>query len=72
MAQEPDEKRAWLEYSAAGLMFPASIAVGVAIGYLLDKWLHTEPWLLVLFMFYGAGAGFYHVYKIARRDGKKK
>ena len=72
MAEDKDEKNSWLEYSAVGLMFPASIAIGTAIGYLLDKWLHTAPWLIVLFMFYGAGAGFYNVYKITRRDDKKK
>ena len=32
-----------------------AIAVGVAIGYFLDRWLHTKPWLTLLF----GGLGFF-------------
>jgi F0F1-type ATP synthase assembly protein I len=39
----PDKKK-WLAYSSAGLMFPSSILVGFAIGYFLDKWLKTDPY----------------------------
>ena len=33
----------------------AAVVVGGLIGYFLDRWLHTKPWLLILF----GGAGFY-------------
>lgn len=59
----------------AGLMFPSSIAVGVAIGYGLDRLFNTAPVLLIVFFFYGAAAGFYNLYKIskgARRDDHDK
>jgi len=55
-------------YLTAGLMFPVSITVGLVIGYYLDHWLHTSPVLFLVFMVYGAGAGFYHVYKITRNS----
>jgi ATP synthase protein I len=33
----------------------AAVVVGGLIGYFLDRWLHTKPWLLLLF----GGIGFY-------------
>lgn len=43
----------------------ASLIVGVGIGWLLDVWLGTAPWLLVGFFFLGAGAGIVNVYRAA-------
>jgi len=45
--------------SSLVLMLPSSIAVGLFFGYLLDKWLGTEPWLLLLFTILGVISGFY-------------
>jgi ATP synthase protein I len=47
------------ELSSLGLMLPSSIAVGLFIGYQLDKLLGTRPWLLILFFLLGAVSGFY-------------
>jgi F0F1-type ATP synthase assembly protein I len=33
----------------------AAVVVGGLIGYFLDRWLHTKPWLLIVF----GGIGFY-------------
>ncbi len=44
----------------------AAIAVGVAIGWLLDAWLDTDPWGLIVFVFLGGIAGMLNVYKLAR------
>ena len=46
-----------------GTELVAGLVVGVAIGWLLDDWLGTKPWLLVLFFFLGAGAGILNVYR---------
>jgi F0F1-type ATP synthase assembly protein I len=48
--------------------FVGAVAVGGLIGYYLDKWLHTTPWLLVLFGGFGFVAG---VLEIARRLGPR-
>ncbi|MFQ5720970.1 MAG: AtpZ/AtpI family protein [Candidatus Aminicenantales bacterium] len=45
--------------SSLVLMLPSSIAVGLFFGYLLDKWLGTDPWLLLLFTILGVISGFY-------------
>ncbi|HYL86158.1 MAG TPA: AtpZ/AtpI family protein [Candidatus Angelobacter sp.] len=34
-----------------------AIGVGVAMGYFLDRWLHTKPWLTLLFGAFGFFAG---------------
>jgi F0F1-type ATP synthase assembly protein I len=46
------------ELSSLGLMLPSSIAVGLFIGYQLDKLLGTRPWLFILFFFFGTASGF--------------
>jgi ATP synthase protein I len=45
--------------SSLVLMLPSSIAVGLLIGYHLDKWLKTDPWLLITFLLLGIVSGFY-------------
>ena len=45
--------------SSLVLMLPSSIAVGLLIGYYLDKWLGTDPWLLIVFLLLGIFSGFY-------------
>jgi F0F1-type ATP synthase assembly protein I len=44
--------------------FVGTIAVGGLIGYYLDKWLHTDPWMMVVFGGFGFVAG---VVEIGRR-----
>ena len=45
--------------SSLVLMLPSSIAVGLLFGYYLDKWLGTDPWLLITFLLLGIVSGFY-------------
>jgi ATP synthase protein I len=46
------------ELSSLGLMLPSSIAVGLTIGFLLDKVFGTWPWLLAIFTLLGVFSGF--------------
>jgi ATP synthase protein I len=43
--------------SSLGLMLPSSIAVGLFMGYLLDKLLGTHPWMLIVFTLFGVASG---------------
>jgi ATP synthase protein I len=54
-------------YSTLGLEMGLSVVVGVAIGYYLDKWLKTDPWFLIIFIFVGAAAGFRSLYRAMKR-----
>jgi ATP synthase protein I len=41
----------------------SGIAVGTGIGYGLDRWLGTKPWLLLVFFFLGAAASVLNIYR---------
>ena len=47
----------------------SGIVVGVGLGLLLDYWLGTAPWLLIVFFFLGASAGMLNVYRTATGQG---
>jgi ATP synthase protein I len=44
----------------------AGLVVGGGIGYVLDRWLGTGPWLMIVFFFVGAAAGIRNVMRAAR------
>ncbi len=46
-----------------GTELVAGLAVGTGIGWLLDQWLGTRPWLMVVFFFVGSAAGMLNVYR---------
>lgn len=56
--------------SSVGITMAASIAIGAAIGIALDRWLHTSPWLTILFFLFGVAAGFVTLFKDLRRWGE--
>lgn len=47
--------------------FVSAAVVGALIGWLLDRWLGTTPWLLVLLTGFGVAAGFNNVYRMAAK-----
>ena len=49
----------------------AAIGIGVAIGVLLDRWLGTTPWLLLLFFVIGFAAAILNVYRTAQELDRK-
>jgi len=55
--------------SSLGLMLPSSIAVGLFLGYLLDKRLGTEPWLLIVFTLFGVASGFLSLFRGLKKLG---
>ena len=53
-----------------GTELVAAVAVGTIIGFILDSWLGTTPWLIVIFFFVGAAAGMLNVIRTAKRMQK--
>jgi ATP synthase protein I len=60
------------ELSSLGLVLPSSIAVGMLIGYLLDKLFGTHPWLLGAFTLLGVVSGFLTLVRSLQRIGVEK
>lgn len=49
--------------SSVALVLPSSIAVGFIIGYFLDRWLKTEPWMLLSWTVLGVISGLLNLYR---------
>ena len=66
--QEQDEFRKGLAFAArVGTELVVATMVGVFLGYLLDRYLGTRPWLMVVGLVIGAIAGFLNVYRFVQR-----
>jgi len=58
------------KYSALGLEMALSVVIGAGIGYYLDRWLGTGPWLLIVWTGFGFAAGVRSLYRAALRSEK--
>ena len=67
------EKKGSLMGSAfkLGTELVAAVIVGTIIGFILDNWFGTKPWLIIIFFFLGAAAGMLNVIKAANRMQKE-
>ena len=54
-----------------GTELVAAVAVGTIIGFILDGWFDTKPWLIIIFFFLGAAAGMLNVIRAANRMQKE-
>ena len=50
----------------------AHVAVGTIIGFILDSWFDTKPWLMIFFFFLGSVAGILNVIKVAKKMQEKE
>ena len=44
----------------------AAVVVGTIIGFILDNWFDTKPWLIITFFFLGVLAGMLNVIRVAK------
>jgi ATP synthase protein I len=63
---EETNRKTGLAYAAALSLFAAVVA-GLIIGWFLDRWLGTRPWLLVTGIVLGAAAGFFEFIRAASK-----
>lgn len=47
-----------------GVELVSALAVAVVIGWALDRWLGTTPWLIALFVLLGGAAGVANVWRL--------
>ena len=53
-----------------GTELVAAVMVGTIIGFILDSWFDTKPWLIIIFFFLGTAAGILNVIKTANKMQK--
>jgi ATP synthase protein I len=68
-SRRPDFRRL-AELSSLGLILPSSIAVGLFLGYFLDRWLGTAPWLLLAFTVLGIVSGLLSLFRALKKQMK--
>jgi F0F1-type ATP synthase assembly protein I len=67
--RRPDVRRL-AELSSIALILPSSIAVGLFLGYFLDRWLGTAPWLLLTFTILGIVSGLLSFFRALKKEMK--
>jgi ATP synthase protein I len=55
-----------------GTELVSAVLVGTIIGFILDNWFGTKPWLIIVFFFLGSAAGILNVIKAANRMQEKE
>lgn len=69
MPERDDEqvtRRSGVAYAAAISLF-FSVATMLGLGYLLDRWLRTSPWLMVTGIVVGSAVGLYEFVRISSK-----
>ncbi len=75
---EEDKKKQYRQlwrYSSIGLEMGFSVAIGAAMGYFLDKYFNTAPWLMITFLILGIVAGFRSLFSLMKdidKDERKR
>lgn len=67
----PDDKRQLFRslgfVSSLGISMVAASFIGLYIGYTLDDWWGTSPWMTLLWLGFGIAAGFRNIFILTRR-----
>lgn len=50
----------------------AATFIGLAMGYYLDKWLGTSPWMTLIFLGIGIISGFRNIFILTARELKRQ
>ncbi len=70
----PNNKKAnlteLLQYSSRGLEMGLNVVVGIVMGYYLDKYFKTSPYLTIIFMLFGVAAAVKTAIRLIRKVEK--
>jgi F0F1-type ATP synthase assembly protein I len=55
-----------LAFAGIGTTIFACVVVGMALGYAADRWLHTQPWLLLVGLGFGIAAAAVNLVRVIR------
>jgi len=65
-----DSRRRAPAAGSLGFILVALVVLCTVLGYFLDRWLHTKPWLMVAGVFVGGGLGFAYVVMVFLTDSR--
>ncbi len=74
--EEPSPWRALGVLATAGITFVVATAGGALLGFFLDRWLGSSPWLTLIGLGLGIATGFRELFRIIKiserqeRDGE--
>ncbi len=66
MSKDPEESKLALALTV-GTLISSNIVGGLVAGYFLDRWLKTDPWLLIVGVVLGTVGAFTSLYKVLSR-----
>jgi ATP synthase protein I len=66
MARLTENRKLALAFSV-GTVITSNIVGGIVLGYLLDRWFRTAPWLIVTGLVLGTVSAFVGIYRIVSR-----
>ncbi len=62
-----ERRQLGVQMAALGLEFSSAVIGGLILGYYLDEWLGTKPWLTMLGTFAGLGTAVVRMIALTRR-----
>jgi len=65
--QQNEFSRAMAFFLQISVTIIACLAVGIFLGWILDRYLDTSPWLLLICTFFGVGAAFKSIFDFAKK-----
>ena len=65
--QQNEFARAMAFFLQISVSIIACLSVGIFLGWLLDRWLDTSPWLLMVCSFLGVAAAFKSIFDFAKK-----
>jgi ATP synthase protein I len=63
--------RSLLSYSSLGLEMGLCVAIGIGMGYFLDRFFHTSPYLTIIFMIFGVLAAMKTILQLMKKLNKE-
>lgn len=66
--REKSEFRQYFRFSTVGIEIGVALAIGILIGWYLDRLFDTKPWLTIAFTLFGIVAGFRNIIRLARKN----
>lgn len=69
LGSDEPPKNAFAVASRIGTELVVALAVGIGIGLLIDHWLGSQPWFLIVFALLGGAAGILNVFRLMTGQG---